>query len=390
MLLLPLVEGMGQVRVSVTVGDKTAIDLSGLKFSSSAGASAFQRTLRNDLVRSGWFTIGTTGRGSVRLVGSVTESGGQLDVKCNAMAVASGRSFMNQGYRHSAREPSRLAHRVADDIVKAVTGREGIASSKILMLGTATRSKELYICDYDGQNLIQLTKDKTVNIRPRWTPDGKSVVYTSYLRRFPDIYMIELATGKRKVLAKYPGLNVGGAVSPDGKELALVLSKDGNPELYIKNMRTGRLTRITRTSGAEASPSWSPDGKQICYVSDQAGKPNLYIVSRSGGRPTRVPARGIENVAPDWGGNGKIAYAGRFGGRFQIFVYDPATKQNIQVSVGAGDFEDPSWAPNGRHITCSREQNFRSEVYILDTMGDPPIRLLNHKGDWYSPAWSPE
>jgi TolB protein len=298
--------------------------------------------------------------------------------------------LFSKSYRGKQDEVRALAHRAADEIVEALTGRPGIASSRIVMVGTQSGSKELYYCDADGHNLVQWTRDKSVSVAPKWGPEGRKVVYTSYLRRFPDVFSIDLSSGKREQIAGYGGLNTGADISPDGRDVVLILSKDGNPELYVKNLKSGRLTRLTKTPHAvEASPSWSPDGEQIVYVSDQSGRPQLYMLSRKGGRPVRLTTRGLENVSPDWGSSGLIVFSSRVGGRYQVCTVDPRTREVTQITEGRADFEDPSWAPDGRHIAATRTENYRSEVYILDTMGDPPIALTRYKGDWYSPAWSP-
>jgi TolB protein len=115
------------------------------------------------------------------------------------------------------------------------------------------------------------------------------------------------------------------------------------------------------------------------------------MVNRNGGHPERLTRRGSENVAPDWGPNNLIAFASKLGGQYQICVIDPSNRETRQITRDYADYEDPSWAPDGRHIAASRTQNYRTEVYILDTMGDAPIPLTDYKGngDWYSPAWSP-
>ena len=157
----------------------------------------------------------------------------------------------------------------------------------------------------------------------------------------------------------------------------------------MKNLRNVQLTRLTSSPrAAEASPSWSPDGNQIVYVSDQSGTPQLYIVSRDGGRPARLTSRGSENVAPDWGANGWIAYTTRVGGRYQVCVVDPHSGVAKQITSDDANYEDPCWAPDGRHLACGRSRQYRSAIYLLDTLGDPPIALFDTQGDWYSPAWS--
>ena len=173
--------------------------------------------------------------------------------------------------------------------------------------------------------------------------------------------------------------------------MALILSKDGNPDLYVMDIHSKRLTRLTKTGhAAEASPSWSPDGSQIVYVSDTSGSPQLYIISNRGSRAKRISFRGRENVSPDWGRDGRIAYSSRRSGRYHICVYDPEDGQTVQLTKEYVDHESPSWAPDGRHIVYVRTINYNADLYILDTMGDSPIRLTNMSGDWYAPSWSPK
>ncbi len=389
LLLLCAEASFSQVRVVKTAGDKISLDLSGVQLS-GPGSVEFMQVLKRNLDLSGWFDLVPQGGSSVRVNGHCRGTASSLQVECKVYRMADQRLYLGKKYRGVASDARRLAQQVSDDIVRAVTGRRGIASSRIVMVGATRSGKELFMCDADGGGLRQLTKNGSVNVSPAWSADGTKLTYTSYMKRFPDVYMLELSSGQQQTLSRYPGLNTGGVIAPDGDSCALILSRDGNPELYVKSLRSGRLTRITRTPrGAEASPDWSPDGNHIVYVSDTAGSPQLYTISRSGGAPSRLRLRGRENVSPDWGPNGLIAYASRYGGQYHIFVVDPKTMRVKQVSSGAGDYEDPSWAPDGRHIVCSRTVHYRSSIYILDTMGDEPVALHTYRGDWYSPAWSP-
>ena len=381
-----------QIRIAKPAGEKISIQLAGLQAGQDEASRVFMQTLQGNLNRSGWFVV-RSGQAEVSVTGSLEVRGTQLRLQCAVQGTANRQVYLNKRYDHTAADARRLAHRVADDIVEAVTGRKGIASTRILSVGVVGNSKELFLMDADGGDRRQLTQDRSIALFPRWGPDGTQFTYTSYLQRFPDVYLVDLDRGgQRSVIANYSGLNAGGVLSPDGRDLAVILSRDGNPELYIKNLRSGRLTRLTQTLQAnEASPSWSPDGSRIVYVSDQAGRPQLYVISRDGGAPRRLTSRGSENVAPNWGANNLIAFSSRIGGRYQIAYMNPDTQQTVYLEQNDGaDYEEPSWAPNGRHIVCARRMNFRSAIYVLDTMGDAPIRLTPESGGWYSPAWSPQ
>ncbi len=379
-----------QVRVVKSANRKISIDVSGLRAGGDTASQTFFQTLEKDLRLFGWFEP-RRGSGELRLAGSAGTSGRKLKVIAQVARRGDSARLFSKSYSIEIDRARTLAHRVADDLVSTLTGHKGIASTKIAVVGTRSGAKELYLCDADGGNLKPITRDRKIIVGPNWAPDGDSLLFTSFLRGFPDVHQLNLRRPNRTVLAAYPGVNTGGVLSPNGKELAVILSKDGNPELYIKNLRTKKLRRLTITSRAtEASPAWSPDGQRLVYVSDQSGTPQLYTIARAGGRPTRLSNRGRENVAPDWGPNGLIACASRSGGRYVIAVIQPATGQTTYLTSDGADYEDPSWAPDGRHIIAARSVNYQSSLYLLDTISDPPVALLQGGGNWLSPAWSPK
>lgn len=378
-----------QVRVTKSADRKISLNLSGMRIAADSGSRTFFQTLENDLRLSGWFELSRSS-GDILLNGSVGQKGGSVTATVQATRLADRNRLLSKGYSLETAQVRALAHRVADDIVQAITGHKGFASTKIAMVGTRSGAKELWLCDADGKGLRQLTSDRSIVVGPNWGPTGNNLFYTSFMRGFPDLYRIDLGRSKRYGVASYGGLNTGAAISPDGKTMALILSKDGNPELYIQSLSRGTPQRMTQTLRAtEASPCWSPDGNYIVFVSDQSGTPQLYIISRNGGRPRRISRRGSENVAPDWGPNGLIACASRERGRYNVAIIHPSTGETRYLTTDSADYEDPSWAPDGRHLVATRTVRYQSSLYLLDTVNDPPVALIQGGGNWLSPAWSP-
>ncbi len=101
----------------------------------------------------------------------------------------------------AARPPTRgsFAHTISDEIHKQQRNLTGVARTKLTfssdrdgerMKGTVydRRIKEIYIADYDGANPRRITVNRSLNINPVWSSDGKAIAYTSYRRsNFPDI-----------------------------------------------------------------------------------------------------------------------------------------------------------------------------------------------------------
>lgn len=394
-IVMPLVGLAQEGDIVIRKGtNKTTVDLSGLQLSADGAARDYQATLKASIDRSGWLTAGAPGKSEYRVIGQAQFDGSTLRVQFQLADTVRNTMMMSKSYSAASADVRKIAFQAADDIVKAITGKSGYAAARLVLVGSRTKSKELYLCDSLGfdsssRGLYQLTNDKTVSIAPRWGHDGQSVYYTSYLKKFPAIVKIDLKSLGRTRIANYSGVNVSGAVSPDGRDMALILSRDGNPELYVMSLGDRSLTRISNTPRAtEASPAWSPDGRQIVYVSDGAGTPHLYIVSRNGGTSRQLTTRGRQNSSPDWGPHGQIAYASNIGGKFQICTISPSGGEPVQLTSGFADHEDPSWAPNGRHLAIAKTEGYASKVYLIDSMGDPPILLSNMGGDWYSPKWT--
>jgi len=374
-----------RVEVRKSGEGKMTINLAAYRTASDTASRTFLSVLQADLNRSGYFKVVSAGA-ELNVAGSCSVDGGRLKADCQVFKASSRQRLLGKSYKAPANSARSLAHKVADEILLAVAGKKGMAAGKVAMVSNRSGRKELYVCDMDGKNIRQVTQDRSIAVGPGWTPDGKNVVYTSYKRGYPNIYM----TGRGKPLSNHGGLNASGAIAPDGKSMAMILSRDGNPELYIKSLRTGRLKRLTTTRrGNEASPCWSPDGNHIAYVSDTSGSPQIYILAKDGGRAKRLTSSGTENVAPDWGPNGYIAFCSRIGGRYRIAVTDPSAQSLKVLETDWADYEDPSWAPDGRHIVCSRTSNYRSAIYLLDTLEDSPVALFAGSADWFSPACSP-
>lgn len=377
-----------EVVVTKSAAEKIAVDISAVRASGKNG-TLFVAVFRDDLEKSGWFRLvsGATPAYTVSGEGDIGPTAAHIPI--TVVNNATRETPLRQTFGNQQGDVRRLAHTAADAVVRAITGQRGLAGSRLVLVGDRTGSKELYVCDADGENLVQWTKDRSISMAPSWLPDGSQVVYVSFLNGFADMYLAGLASGQRTRIANYPGINMGGDVAPDGRTIALVLSKDGNPDLYLRAVGGGQLTRLTHTSWGEASPSWSPDGSKLVFVADRGRARHLYVVGRGGGEPRQITTRASENVDPDWGANGLIAYSSLRAGRFAVMVFDPSNNSHRRVSGDDADYEEPSWAPDGRHIFCGRTLGHKSDICMLDINGDSPVRLLRLEGNWRSPACSP-
>ncbi len=351
--------------IRIRVSSKFSIALSGL-------TGADLDTLRKDLATSGAFNIvpaseaefTVTGTGSGELQGKVTDKAGKV-VLANTYTGA-GRARM---------------HKFANDIVETITGRPGIAGTKIAFVANKSGHKEIYTCDLDGSNLVQLTSDHSIAVSPNLSADGRALLYTGYQSGYADVYRVDLGSGSRSRIMKYPGTNSGAAFSPNGNSIAVTLSKDGNPELYVTSGGGGGAHRLTRTPGVESSPTWSPDGREIIYSSDDGGSPQLYRLAAGGGTPQRLATGASYNTEPSWSPDGKkVAFNTRSGGGFAVSVLD--LEAGSTRTVGEG--EDPVWGADSRHLLCASG----GSLILVDTQNGTRTPILGGLGKITEPTWA--
>lgn len=259
--------------------------------------------------------------------------------------------------------PRAQAHAFADDIALALTGRPGIAQTKITFrAGTRRGLSEIYVADYDGFNARPATQDGSLTVAPCWAGSA-TLYYCSYKPGRPQIFAHHLPTGTRQPVATHPGLNTSPAVSPDGKRLAMILSKDGNPELYVADVNGGNLRRLTRTPQEESAPCWAPDGKTICFVSRMSGVAALYTIAADGGTPQRLATIGAPTpTEPDWSPDGKWIAFTALTRDFHVCLV-PATGGKVTWLVAG---EDPSWAPNSRALIYAHGPSGAKRLSLLD------------------------
>ena len=281
----------------------------------------------------------------------------------------------------------RQAHAFADDIVLAVTGKKGIAQTKIAFKVEATGGNgEIYVSDFDGHNALAVTHDNTIVAAPAWVPGKLAVYYTSYKLGNPDIFYHSLSTGQRHVIAGFSGLNTSAAVSPDGTKVAMILSKSGSPDVWVCDADGSNLKQLTHTPEDESSPCWSPDGKWICFATKIHERRVLAKIPADGGEIERIATPGAPNpTEPDWSPDGKwIAFTSQTG-EFDICVV-PADGSGSPVTLVPG--QHPSWSPNSRTLVYNHAVNYRQLLYVLDVFTKQHKYAQRVAGDDSEPAWA--
>lgn len=287
------------------------------------------------------------------------------------LILGSGSPFQEQLRRTvPGRDFNHAVLRACDLVVEATLQSKGFFAGKLAFVGKRGGGSEIYSSDLLFSQVRPLTRDRALVTGPRWSPDGSRILFTTYHKTgFPDIYAINLDTGRKEAIATFKGTNTGGVYSPDGRRIAMTLSGTGNSEIYIADSRGKNLRRLTTNKSNEASPNWSPDGRRLVYTSDAPGKPQLYQISVNGGAPQRIPTN-ISSYCtePAWNpvDPNKLAFTASIGGGFQIAVYDFKTRSSKQITQGASSVE-PAWLNDGRHLVFTKREGGRTRLMMVDS-----------------------
>lgn len=325
------------------------------------------------------------------LYGLVKRDGDKYACQFRLLDLISGNQVVGKEVRVDISNPRLASHRFSEEVIAFVDGIPGVGTSQICFTGIVGRNKEIFIADYDGANVKQITEHGSISIKPKISPDGTKIAYLSYKDRYSFLYIFDRLTGKVTPLSKEVGLNSAPSWFPDGSRLAMTLSKDANMEIYIRNVDGSNPVRITRNKDGDTSPSVSPDGTKIAFVSDRGGNPQIYVMGVDGSDPHRISYQGGNSYDPAWSPDGKmIAYvAEQRGEGFEIYVMDADGSNPRRLTNSYGSNESPTWSPDSRHIMFCSNRNGRWELWTVNVKTGEERPVPNLKMECQGPSWGP-
>lgn len=323
--------------------------------------------------------------------GNLKQDGGTLVTEFRLFDLFSKNQVFGLELKVDKNFPRLAAHHFSEQVIKNLEGTEGIGTSEICFSAGATGSKEIYVSDYDGANMQQVTKHNSISIKPKFSPDGTKIAYLSFKDRYSFLYVFDRMTGVSVPLSKEVGLNIAPSWSPDGRQLAQVLSKDGNNEIYLRNADGTNLRRLTRNRDLDTSPTFSPDGSRIAFVSDRGGNPQIFAMSSSGDGAARLSFQGGSSYDPAWSPDGKyIAYvAEKSGEGLEIYVMGSDGTGHRRLTDSQGSNESPSWSPDSRHIIFFSTRNGQKSLYTYTVETNEERRVPRLTMSCEGPSWGP-
>lgn len=325
----------------------------------------------------------------------IRESATKIRVEFRLWDIFAGKQLAGLRFATTPENWRRTAHKASDAIYKSLTGEDGYFDSRIVFIdekGTKTnRKKRLTIMDQDGHDPQYLLAGSDLVVTPRFSPSAQKITFMSYENIVPQVYLLDIETGRRELLGNFPGMTFAPRFSPDGNQLIMSMMDKGNSDLYKMDLRSRSTTRLTSQPAIDVSGSFSPDGRRIVFNSDRGGSPQIYTMNSDGTNVKRISFGKGRYSAPVWSPRGdKIAFVKSTGGRYAIGVMNIDGSSERSLTESYLD-EGPTWSPNGRVILFSRETKGRngfSEIWSVDLTGQN-VQRVNTPGKSSDPAWSP-
>ena len=300
------------------------------------------------------------------------------------------RLLLGKKYKGRANDQRRIIRRFCSEVIFLLTGNKGIFNSKIAFISTGTGNKEIFTCEYDGYNPVQISKHKSITLFPSWSSDAKWIAYTTYKNGNPDLFIRHISQNRGVIVAE-KGINITPAWMPGEFKLAATLSFTGDQEIYLLNGYGKILKKLTNSKGIDSSPAWSPDGKKMAFISRRSGTPQIYIKNFRSDTVRRLTFNSRYNTQPDWSPKGdKITYSSMENGLINIYVIGVDGKNLVRLTQNSGNNESPSWSPDGSMIAFSSTRlGGASRIYVMTSSGTDQRCLFTLPGEQTSPKWSP-
>ncbi len=324
------------------------------------------------------------------LTGSITKlADGRFDIRYRLWDAVKTQDLGGQSFIAMPGDLRLVSHRIADQIYEKLTGDKGIFSTRITYVTKQNNRHMLWVADADGENAQAALTSPEPIISPCWAPNGNELAYVSFESRKPVVYVHDVGTGKRRVLANFKGSNSAPAWAPDGKSLAIALSRDGGTQIFILDAKGGEPRHITQSPSIDTEPVFSPDGASVYFVSDRGGSPQIYRVPVSGGAAQRVTFSGTYNVSPALSPDGRwLTFVSRGPNGYRVQLMDLTSDKVTSLTESSQD-EKPSFAPNSKLIMYATKASAREVLMTTTLDGKIGTRLAGQSANIREPHWGP-
>ncbi|MCC7118565.1 MAG: serine/threonine-protein kinase [Anaerolineales bacterium] len=255
---------------------------------------------------------------------------------------------------------------------------------------TCTRGDYNQICmvNRDGTNPVQITDMEASNYYPVFTPDGSSLLFSSNRNGAFDLYLLQFSAKQLIQLTQNIGNVISPRYSPDGRQIVFA-NKVGEGKTAIWMVNADGLNPHLVYTGVDeiVAVAWSPNGEQIAYAMSigVAQEYEIFVMDANGKNHARV-SEGLQGIGGsiDWAPDGRnlLIYAGPYNDK-DLFKLDINSLAVTQLTDG-GNNAGGAYSPDGKYIVFNSLRNDnQADLYIMRSDGSNQTQLTNNpEPDW--------
>jgi formylglycine-generating enzyme required for sulfatase activity/Tol biopolymer transport system component len=241
---------------------------------------------------------------------------------------------------------------------------------------------DIWKMDASGKNAKQLTKDAFPDADPKFSHDGKRILYTTLRQGFPEVWMMNRDGSDPHMITK----GSQGAWSPDGGSIVFIRDN----QTYVRELAAKNERRVTSEAWDRCGvPAWEPDGKHIAVASRHLESIGIFRVSLDGKDVAQIKT-GEASCTPRFSKDGARLLCQTVKGH--IHQLDADGKNWEQITVGGGIQHEATYSPDEKVIAYCRAHAEEGpwQIYVQTLDDDESSTPLTHEGSNLQPDWSPE
>lgn len=309
-------------------------------------------------------------------------------------------------YRKPKSQVLKIVDELSNDIVKKLSGREGIFETKIVSVrNTGGSKKELFVMDWNGQNKRRLTYHRSIVLSPSWSHKGDKLAYSAFVynkklqKRVVGLFLYDFQTNKIKLISDKSGATLGSNFFPGDRKILVTLGfGKGYMSIFKMDLKSKNLTSISQVipNVINVEPSIHPITGKIAFSSDRSGKTMIYTMDSSGANVQRLTFAGNHNASPVWHPfKRELIFSGLSNGRMDLFQVNSQGRglkrlSSLKKKNGRwANCESPSYSPDGRFVVFSSDVSGSYQLYVMNLDDLSIERITFDRYNYKSPKWSP-
>ena len=257
-------------------------------------------------------------------------------------------------------------------------------------------ASDVYMMPSSGGWPARLTSDRGpkpywFDDPPQWSPDGKWLAFTEK----DHVSVVPVKGGLPQKVTSFTSKASSPRWMPDSHRLLIVVERDDRQRVLVTDREGSWPRPLSVGPGHDYIPQASPQGDYVAYVHgplEDLERSDVMLAYTEGGTVcalTGHPER--EDTSPTWSPDGKlVAFLSDRPGFYELFVVNPATGQERQVTRAGYDLGDIRWSPDARRIVCTINRNGAIDLGIVDVESGRLEYLRTADGVHALPQWLPD